>query len=207
MRILGLDEAGRGCVLGDLVVGAFCCDESERDLVVATGATDSKKLSRKKRESIREKLLQIGENRLISITPAEIDAGNLNRLEEAAFIDHIIHFNPDLVIIDAPAHPKAIPAIVSRMKAEVTIALGRCPEFKVEPKADLTYPICGAASIFAKVDRDQKIDALGPVGSGYPSDPKTRAWLTGFFEREEPLPDCVRKRWGSIRKLRQKSLL
>ena len=49
MRILGLDEAGRGCVLGELVVGAFCCHQKDEEKVIATGATDSKKLSPKKR--------------------------------------------------------------------------------------------------------------------------------------------------------------
>ena len=100
MRILGLDEAGRGCVLGELVVGAFCCNQEDEEKIIASGATDSKKLSPKKRERIREKLLDLGTHRIIGISPAEIDAGNLNQLEEAAFIAHIIHFDPDKVIID-----------------------------------------------------------------------------------------------------------
>jgi ribonuclease HII len=77
----------------------------------------------------------------------------------------------------------------------------------IEPKADLTYTVVGAASIYAKVHRDAQIEALGAVGSGYPSDPKTRAWIRGFFERNEPLPDCVRKRWGTVDALRQQALL
>ena len=74
------------------------------------------------------------------------------------------------------------------------------------PKADANYPVVGAASIVAKVHRDAAIHDLGPVGSGYPSDPVTRAWLTGFLEREEPFPSCVRTRWGTIESLKQARL-
>ena len=81
------------------------------------------------------------------------------------------------------------------------------PKFIVEPKADLKYPIVGAASIVAKVLRDAQLKLIdGEVGSGYPSDPKTRNWLKGFLEREEAFPDCVRTRWGTIDKLRQQVL-
>mgnify|MGYP002877313767 CR=1 FL=1 len=70
-RILGLDEAGRGCVLGPLVIGAFCCTIDELEALDATGATDSKKLSAKKREEIRQQLLSIGEYALDFITPRD----------------------------------------------------------------------------------------------------------------------------------------
>ena len=61
--------------------------------------------------------------------------------------------------------------------------------------------------IFAKVHRDKQIEALGPVGSGYPSDPVTRQWLLGFIERNEAFPSCVRTRWGTIQNLTQGRLL
>jgi len=210
MRVLGLDEAGRGCVLGPLVVGAYFCDDNgpsgqSMDAVVATGATDSKMLSRKRREAILLRLADVGESRLVAISPAQIDAGNINALEEAAFIEHIVHFRPHRVYIDAPVHPKGIAKLKARMAA-ILAKEGLDPELIVEPKADANYPIVGAASIVAKVYRDNQIDALGEVGSGYPSDPTTRAWLSGFLKRGDPLPDCVRKRWGTIDNLRQQVL-
>ena len=207
MKILGLDEAGRGCVLGALFVGAFCFDDSKSDLLDATGATDSKKLSAKKRKIILEKIKPIGECRYLKITPLQIDNGNINRLEEISFIDHIVHFKPDVVYIDAPTHPNGIPAFINRMQQTLKSKLKTVPKLIVEPKADLTYRVVGAASIVAKTHRDDEIEKLGEVGSGYPSDPKTRNWLKGFFERNEELPDCVRKRWGTIQTLRQQSLL
>lgn len=207
MRIMGLDEAGRGCVLGPLVVGAFTVDATKEDAIRRTGATDSKKLSAKRRESLISPLGDLGTVGLREITPAQIDAENINLLEEIAFAELILEERPDKVIIDAPCHPRGIPAFIERLVARI----GYRPELVVEPKADLNYPACSAASIFAKVRRDSHIHALGEafgaVGSGYPSDPKTRAWLMGFIERDEPFPACVRTRWATIQNLRQERLL
>ena len=206
--VLGIDEAGRGCVLGSLFVGAFCCTKQQLQAVEDSGATDSKKLSPSKRSAILEKLKDLGQSKLVKITPQEIDNGNINTLEEQAFIKLILHFRPQYVYIDAPAHPKAIPAFIARVRASLQPHFETLPQLIVEPKADLRYPLVGAASIVAKVNRDAALHTLGKeVGSGYPSDPKTRAWIKGFFERKEELPDCVRKRWGTIQTLRQQTLL
>jgi ribonuclease HII len=203
MRIMGLDEAGRGCVLGPLVVGAFTMEATDVAAVQATGATDSKKLSAKRREALIDPLGKLGLIHLREITAVEIDAENINLLEEIAFAELILEERPDKVIIDAPCHPSGIPAFIERLVHRI----GYRPELVVEPKADLNYPACSAASIFAKVRRDSHIHALGAVGSGYPSDPKTRAWLMGFLERGEAFPPCVRTRWGTIENLRQERLL
>ena len=213
MKTLGLDEAGRGCVLGPLVVGAFCFEGDDDELVRAAGATDSKKLSAKKRQHIRGLLPELGHCEIIEVSPAAIDSGNINQLEEAAFLELIRRHRPDRVIIDAPTHPRGIPAFCRRLQRalhESNPPFESLPELIVQPKADLHFPICGAASIVAKVHRDDLIEdlkALGDIGSGYPSDPKTRSWLTGFLIRGEPFPSCVRQRWGTIDKLRQQQLL
>lgn len=208
MRVLGLDEAGRGCVLGPLVVGAFCVEaEIATDAILrAAGANDSKKLSAKRRHAAREKLRPLGEAEVVEISAKRIDAGNMNTLEEEAFVDLIARFAPDHVLIDAPTHPRGIPAVQKRIEAALRAQGAHVPTFTIEPKADLTYPVVGAASIFAKLVRDSRIEALGEVGSGYPSDPVTRRWLSGFLQRDEPLPACVRTRWGTIDKLRQQQL-
>jgi ribonuclease HII len=208
MRILGLDEAGRGCVLGPMVVGAFCVDSEavSDDLLREAGATDSKKLSAKRRAAAWEKLALLGKYEQVEISARQIDAGNLNQLEEAVFIDLIDRYEPDHVLIDAPTHPAGIPGFTRRLVVALKQRNAPIPVFTVEPKADFTYPVVGAASIGAKLLRDARIEALGPVGSGYPSDPVTRDWIAGFLKRGEALPDCVRSRWGTIDKLRQQHL-
>lgn len=206
MKTLGLDEAGRGCVLGPLVVGAFLYHGDDQSALRAAGADDSKALSPARRAAVKATLQAMGTPALREISPAAIDAGNLNALEEAAFISLIVEFEPDAVFLDAPVTPRGIPALEKRLRAAVAAAGLAQPRFVVEPKADATWPVVGAASIFAKTTRDAHIEALGPVGSGYPSDPVTRAWLAGFLRRGEPFPACVRTRWGTIDALRQGSL-
>ena len=204
--IMGLDEAGRGCIIGDLVVGAFWIPESQLQALKETGATDSKKLSAKKRQSILKLLPDIGEQARVHITPQQIDAGNLNTLEEAAFVSLIAQVKPQVVYIDAPTHPSGIPAVLRRLQQ----ALVKCqaytpdtlPKFIIEPKADLTYPVVSAASIVAKVHRDKDLESTPAEGSGYPSDPKTRNWLKGLIRSGQPFPPCVRQRWGTIANLK-----
>ena len=183
---------------------------------IAVQKKSSNKLSRaapptpkalgQKRAEILKKLDGIGEHRLVTITPQQIDNGNINALEEAAFINHIIHFKPDRVYLDAPTHPRGIPALTRRIQEALKPHMNTLPTLIIEPKADLTYPIVGAASIAAKPQPGfTHIEALG-VGSGYPSDPKTRQWLQGFVDRHEDFPSCVRTRWGTISKLKQPKL-
>lgn len=205
MRVLGLDEAGRGAVLGPLVVGAFLVSDAELERLGATGVTDSKLLSAARREALIEPLGTIGRWAVEPIEPAQIDEGNLNTLEEDAFVRLILSLRPDRVIIDAPCNPRGIPAFCKRLLSR----LDYTPGLVVEPKADLNHLPCGAASVFAKVHRDRALRELGPaalLGSGYPSDPVTRAWIQGFLSRGEALPSAVRRRWGTIGALQQQSL-
>ena len=153
----------------------------------------------KYRQNILQELPDIGVCSYISITAEEIDNGNLNHLEEQAFIQLICSNQPDLVIIDAPTHPRGIPKVLKRMKNQDK----PLPEFIIEPKADLNYPAVSAASIVAKVQRDHSLVAVGFTSSGYPSDPKTRSWLKEYIRRQQPFPSYVRTRWGTIENLRK----
>ena len=200
--ILGLDEAGRGCVLGPLVVAGFLASEASESALRAAGADDSKALSPKKRDAARAALSELGTPFVREISPSEIDAGNLNELEEALLIAIVREARPTRVIVDALGHPRTIPATVARLSA----ATDGIP-WHMAPKADSTFATVGAASIFAKTTRDAALDALRPefgdFGSGYPSDPATRRWLTDWAKSQRPWPSFVRTRWGTIRDLAQ----
>jgi ribonuclease HII len=203
-RILGIDEAGRGCVLGPLIVGAFLAEEGTDADLRAAGANDSKRLSAARRLAARAALRDQGVEDHIVITARAIDSENLNRLEEAAIVELVRRHQPDAVIVDALGHPKAIPTIIARLEAATGVP------FQMEPKADATYPLVGAASIVAKTTRDAALQSFtvdhGVLGSGYPSDPKTRAWLSAWIATGEPWPAFVRTRWDTIRQLSQKAL-
>lgn len=206
MLVLGLDEAGRGSVLGPMAVGAYLVDRDRIGEVVGAGATDSKKLSARKRAAVRERLQPLGVAEVVLVSAREIDAENINTIEERVFVELIARHRPERLELDAPVHPRGIPALVARMRAALEARGVPLPEMVVEPKADLNHPAVGAASIFAKLARDAAIAELGPVGSGYPSDPVTRAWILDHIRRDAPLPACVRSRWGTIDKLRQQAL-
>jgi ribonuclease HII len=202
MRVLGLDEAGRGSVLGPLAVGAFLWEAEDQEPLRSAGADDSKALTPARRVTVRTALATMGAGRVHLIAATRIDDGNVNRLEEEAFLAFVAELRPDRVYLDAPVAPSGIP----RLRARLIEASG-VPDWVVENKADATWPVVGAASIFAKVARDAAMEALGEgLGSGYPSDPVTRAWLTARLAEPNPLPDFVRTRWGTIENLRQRSL-
>jgi len=207
LRWLGIDEAGRGCVLGDLVVAGFVFEGPDCAPLARAGATDSKKLSAKKRLAVREALTPLGEPLIRRITPPQIDAGNLNRLEEDAIVDLVRTVEPDCVIIDALGAPSTLGRTLQRLQAAVDPHV--CV-WTMEPKADLNHPVCGAASIFAKTTRDQALHELiqefGELGSGYPSDPRTRSWLATHAATRAPWPTFVRTRWGTVQALAQQSL-
>ncbi len=201
MRILGLDEAGRGCVLGPLVMGGFLFEGTDQEILRSAGAADSKAISAKRREAALPRLLELGQLGLRRVEPEAIDEGNLNELEIRAFIALVEEFRPDRVYLDAPVHPRGIPRLQARLVKETGV-----PDWIIEPKADATWPVVGAASIGAKLSRDDAIHALGNVGSGYPSDPVTRAALSELLRSGQPLPAWVRARWGTIEALRQQGL-
>ena len=206
VRVLGIDEAGRGCVLGPLVVAGFVYEGDGEAKLRAAGAQDSKRLSHANRLTARAALAALGQEHVHAIEAAVIDTTNLNVLEEEAIVAMVRATRPDRVLVDALGHPTAIPGIVERLRE----ACGVGAEWVMEPKADGTYAVVGAASIAAKTTRDAALAACaavhGDLGTGYPSDPVTRAWLESWLQSGKPWPGFVRTRWATISALRQQSL-
>jgi ribonuclease HII len=209
MRILGIDEAGRGCVLGDLVIGAFLWEAEDDDPLRQAGAGDSKAIAAAKRLDVRARLSALGEWTVRRISARQIDGANLNALEEAVIVELVRAYRPDVVRVDALGHPATLPALQRRLQAQLPRRLR--PQWTIEPRADATWPVVGAASIFAKTTRDEVLDgwrpAFGDFGSGYPSDPKTKAWLAAWAITGAPWPEFVRTRWATIGGLAQMTLL
>jgi ribonuclease HII len=204
MRVLGIDEAGRGCVLGDLVVGAFLIDDPDDEVLRALGVKDSKRLSAKRRQAVRAILGDHGTEDTRLIDAPTIDQGNLNELEEDAVVDLVRTHQPDLILIDALGHPSTIPGLVARLRRRTGVPAA----WEMKPKADHIFPVVGAASIVAKTTRDARLGlyqvGYPDFGSGYPSDPKTRAWLEQLAQERQGWPPFVRTRWGTVRDLEQR---
>src|SRR3989344_4241989 len=109
--LLGIEEAGRGPVIGPMVMAGVLIEESDSEKLKAIGAKDSKMLSAKQREELFKKIVKIAKSyKLIIIPPSEIDAAlesrelNLNWLEAHKSAEITNEFKPDKVIIDSPSN-------------------------------------------------------------------------------------------------------
>lgn len=207
MIIAGVEEAGRGPVIGPLVMALVATDEETINRLKSLGVTDSKLLSRKKREELYTKIKELCEVKVLILTPSQVDASlidpnmNLNWLEAKTSSALINKVAADKVILDCPSNNfKTYTAYVKKnLKYE--------PELVAEHKADEKYTVVGAASIIAKVIRDREVDKLKKIanfdfGSGYPSDPKTIDFLKDNWNKY----DFFRKTWKTYQKYSQKSL-
>jgi ribonuclease HII len=205
-KILGIDEAGRGCVVGPMVVCGVLLDEKLIPKLKAEGVKDSKALSPLRRTDLARKIAQIAEGVFIEeIPPSEIQERNLNLLEIWRMARIISRAKPHRVYLDAPlASDRGIKAFSDHIKRCLR---GSCPTIVAENHADATYTIVGAASIVAKVRRDEIIESLkqqfGDFGSGYPSDARTRQFLRNCYAKSARFPECVRQRWKTVRLIAQ----
>ena len=200
---VGSDEAGKGPVLGPMVAAAVRADSG----LLPDGVDDSKRLARATRESMAAALrnhegVAVG----VAVIPTDrIDdpETDMNSLTVAAQAEAIAATarDGDTVIVDAGDVDAA--RFGRRVRNDVRSA-GPSVAVHAAHGADATYPLVAAASVVAKVERDAKVDALnaeypdhGPVGSGYPSDPETRAFLRRYVGDTGDLPDCARASWST----------
>ncbi len=200
MRVLGIDEAGRGPVIGPLVVAGVAADEVGLQRLVELGVRDSKALSRQRRQELAPQIGGIAGVRSVAI-PAERLEENLNSVQLEATAALVDEFRPELVYFDVPANPGGISRYCHRLRKLV----GPGPQLIGENRADQRWPIVSAASIVAKVKRDEAIQELhqeyGDFGWGYPGESKTREFLHRWYEAHGELPGCVRMKWITTRRL------
>ncbi len=209
---LGLDEAGRGSVLGPLVVGAFLLPGSARegeDRLRALGVRDSKRLSPQRREAVFSSLTPVGRCVTARAEPVLVDRhveqGGLNRLELSLMARLIVELRPRRVCVDAC---DVDAGRFGRRLRDLAGASGWRGRMVSAHRADEHLPVVSAASIVAKVTRDRALAEIQrrvpePLGSGYPSDPVTRAYLTGCVDRGGPLPPWVRASWATLDRIKK----
>ncbi|MDG6222247.1 MAG: ribonuclease HII [Candidatus Bathyarchaeota archaeon] len=212
MRLAGVDEAGRGCVIGPLVVGGVSIDETDLPKLVEIGVKDSKLLAPKKREILARQIREIALNcYVVHLSPVEIDhvvetgkrLHKLNRFEAQTMAKVISVLNPDVVYVDASD------VNAKRFGEHIAENLVFRSEIISEHKADLKYPVVSAASIIAKVERDKVISKLikkhGNLGCGYPNDQKTTNFLRDWIKKYGSYPDFVRKSWKTSKKIKKET--
>lgn len=201
---LGIDEAGRGCLVGDMFVATVALYDDVIELLANVGVKDSKKLPPNSRVKLFKVILSNTPYIYVRrYQPDVIDTVNLNDL----FIDAIrasiktaykLGFKPTTVYIDSTSNIKKIINSLSGIIHHST-------NLVVEYNADEKYIPVSAASIVAKVLRDKHIEYLktlyGDFGSGYPSDPKTIKWIKDIMLTYSELPPIVRRSWKTIKKV------
>jgi ribonuclease HII len=210
--VSGVDEAGRGSVLGPLVVAGVSIEEKDLPKLVEIGVKDSKLLAPQKRETLAEQIRELVQNcYVVHLAPAEIDhvvntgtrLHKLNRFEAHAMAKIITVLKPDVVYVDASDVNAA------RFGEHIAEKLDFSPKIVSEHKADLNYSIVSAASIIAKVERDKTITRLqqkhGELGCGYPSDKKTTQFMRNWIQKFGTYPDFVRKSWKTSKKIKKEA--
>jgi ribonuclease HII len=208
IKILGIDEAGRGSVIGPLVICGLVIDEKDEHKLREIKVKDSKQLTPKKREELAPKIEKIATHIVVLRVPAcKIDANrrkgvNLNQIEAIKMAEIINLLEPDKAIIDSPAYNtnKFRDYLWSKLE-------NKNVELACENYADETYPVVSAASIIAKVDRDANIEELKKkvgydFGVGYPHDAKTIEFLNKLAEQDGGrLPMFVRHTWDTAERI------
>ncbi|MCL4332791.1 MAG: ribonuclease HII [Candidatus Thermoplasmatota archaeon] len=196
-RQCGIDEAGRGPVIGPLVMSIVCGDPDE---IVSLGARDSKKMTPSRREKVAQKIRDRLEFTVRVVPSTEINGWmskeNLNRMEEKIALELIGHASA-VVYVDSFDVDEA------RLSRLLSTTSGK--EVHCMHRADDRIPAVSAASIISKVERDRIIRELsaeyGNMGSGYPSDPVTVEFLTRAIREGIDISGIVRTGWSTYRRM------
>jgi ribonuclease HII len=202
--ICGVDEAGKGPVIGPMVIAAVSVTNAK--IIENQGFKDSKLLTPKKRKELFELIKKNYEYAIEIIEPEEIDIyrrkNQLNILNRRAFERVISKLNPMVAYVDAADVNE------ERFGREIKINLTNENDTDVISmhKADSKIPIVAAASIIAKQTRELEIhklkEEIGDFGSGYPSDSRTIKFLKSYFHDNSKWPSGTRKSWKTIERIR-----
>ncbi len=205
MLICGIDEAGRGPIIGPMVMAGVLVDEEGGESLKSIGVKDSKLLTLGRMRVLFVKIKGIAiRHKIVVIQPLEIDSAlesdslNLNWLEAHKTAEIINALKPQKAIIDGPSNNLA-----DYKRYLVKLLDNKSIDVSVEHKADLNHVECGAASILAKVTREDEIEKIKKkigknFGSGYPSDPITKAFLEKNFNK---YLEIFRKSWAPYKRV------
>jgi ribonuclease HII len=196
--ICGVDEAGKGSVLGPMVIAAVGI--SSEDILEGIRVRDSKLLCAKERERLYKIIKKKCQVATVRLDAQQIDIMRrdmtLNEAVARAHAQVIIKLSPDYAYLDA------CDVITFRYAEMVKNHLVQPCEIISEHHADEKFPVVSAASIIAKVTRDRAIATLakkyGTIGSGYPSDPVTIQFLNSYIDEHRVPPPIARKSWKTV---------
>ena len=216
---IGIDETGRGAMLGPMIYTAAYWAESDDAAISKIGYDDSKGLSAKKRAEFAKGMDADGR---IGYTCRLVSSKEISQLmtRRSPISLNVIAFDATVAAVQAvlDAGVRVTRAFVDtvgdpeRWRQKLSRVFNDRIDFVVEKKADATYPVVSAASIIAKYLRDASVEfgtlfeephirAAGPhvLGSGYPGDPKMKAWAETHVDKVFAYPSCMRFAWKNVR--------
>jgi ribonuclease HII len=205
--ICGIDEAGKGPVIGPLVVAGLTLENDSK--IIEYKVKDSKKITPKNRKILSKKIIEICSDYEVLVIPAkDIDdmrkVMTLNEIEVNAFTKIIKKLKPDICYVDS------VDVNEKRFAENILSGLSIKPVIVSKHKADDIYPIVSAASIIAKTRRDEEVEKISqilekklnfPLGSGYPADPITQNFIKKWFEKYKKLPPYTRHSWKTVQNI------
>ena len=166
----GVDEAGPGPIVGDLVAAGLSIREPKIVLLRKMGVKDSKALNPRARARLFQEIMKVIDSVCIyKIEPVEVDGSvslkGLNRLEAKAMASVVNNIGADEVYVDCcDINPQ-------RYKEYMECHLTCKPKLYSLHHADVINMVVSAASIIAKITRDKEIEHIcstyGSIGSGY----------------------------------------
>ena len=207
MQVCGVDEAGRGSMLGPLVIAGITISRSKINLLKKQGIRDSKKLSPAMRERLYKKIINtVDDYYVVKIPPRIVDKSvfnhSLNHLEAKYMAKVISKLSPSTAFVDScDVNSKRFGREISKLTTNTKI--------RSYHHADSKFITVSAASILAKVSRDRAITRLRKkhdIGSGYPSDPKTKVFVKKSIRKNQNLT-FLRKSWKPVKILMKKRKL
>lgn len=206
-KVIGIDDAGRGPVIGPMVLAGVLIEEEDLGTLKDWEVKDSKLLTRKKRLIIQEGIKQTFKFHVELVYPKEIDSSvNLNTIEAvrtAMVVNKLVEgLNENVkVIVDCPsvnikAWTKEVLTLIKRQDIVSLVC---------EHKADKNHMVVSAASIMAKEAREEVLDNLKKelgidFGSGYPADPTTKKFIKENYDNPE-YSDIIRSSWATVKTL------
>ncbi|HEY9205309.1 MAG TPA: ribonuclease HII [Candidatus Methanoperedens sp.] len=206
--IAGIDEAGKGPVLGPMCVAGILIDEDKLGALAQMGVRDSKQLSAKRREALDDGIKKLAARYyILEVSPTQIDElrkiMTMNEIMVASFAKVLEVLKPDHAFVDAAD------VIAERFGKNLKRRYSGNINITSEHEADKKYPVVSAASILAKVQRDALVKQIGKtigfeIGSGYPADPQTIRFLENWIQEKGTLPDFARGSWETAKKLLEK---
>lgn len=202
--ICGVDEAGKGAVLGPMVIAGVMVNNE--GVLSGLGIKDSKLLTHRQREGLYDTIMSLAEVRKISIDACRIDECRkkltMNDITARGHAAVINALSPSVAYVDA------CDVNAERYGNTIKGLLRRDCRIISEHKAETKFLPVAAASIVAKVERDRTMEQLseefGEIGSGYPSDPATIRFLESYMKENKKTPIITRSSWNTVHDIKSR---